>query len=373
MKKIVLLLVCILLTCSCGKMDITKIKNEFKDKVTSSKAYELKGLMEIYNNEDTFKYDIVVNYQKEDKYKVSMVNQNNNHEQIILKNDEEVYVVTPSLNKSFKFESSWPDNSSQSYILSSLLNDLQNDQEASFKEENDNYIVTSKVNYPHNKTLVEQNLYFDKKMNLKQVIVYDEEQNEKIKVTINNLDYKAKYDEDHFELQTLITQQEDTIKEENTTETTDSKQNTNCQDNSCKNETTNECQDNEETCKQEEQENSEETSALSDIIYPLYVPKNTYLKSKDQITDETTDRTILTFNGDKSFVLVEEASEVSKEFEVIPVSGDPLILSNTIAALSDNTLSWSANNIDYYLTSSNLSTDEMMTIAQSMGNTALSK
>lgn len=54
-----------------------------------------------------------------------MVNKANEHKQIILRNNDGLYVITPSLNKSFKFESTWPDNSSQSYILSSLIKDIR--------------------------------------------------------------------------------------------------------------------------------------------------------------------------------------------------------------------------------------------------------
>ena len=174
MKKIIFLSMFVLLLVSgCGKFDISKAKEEFKDKVNSSKGYELKGTMEIYNNEDTFKYAITVNYQKDDNYKVSMINQNNDHEQIILKDEGNVYVVTPSLNKSFKFESQWPANSSQSYILESLVNDVVNDDKATLKEEKGKYIISCLVNYPHNKALVNQELTFDKDMNLEQVMVYD--------------------------------------------------------------------------------------------------------------------------------------------------------------------------------------------------------
>ena len=330
MKKIIVLsLFVLLLACGCGKFDINKAKAEFKDKVTSSKGYELKGIMEIYNNEDTFKYDIVVNYKKDNNYKVSMINKNNNHEQIILRNDDSVYLVTPSLNKSFKFESEWPDNSSQSYILSSLLNDVENDEKATLEEKDGKYIINVKVNYPHNKALTNQKLYFDKDMNLEQVLVYDNNKNVKIKVKVKGIDYKAKYKDDYFDLDNFIS-------------------------------------DNEE----KKEDDNQETMSLEESIYPLYVPANTFLKSEDKVTDEQTDRTILTFNGDKSFILVEEAANVSKEFEIIPVNGEPLILADSVAALSDNSLSWTSNNVEYYLTSSNIAPDELMTIAESMGNVA---
>ena len=342
MKKIFILSIFVLfIVCGCGKFEISDAKTEFKNKVNSSKGYELKGVMEIYNNDDTFKYKITVNYKKDDYYKVSMINQNNNHEQIILKNEESVYVVTPSLNKSFKFESSWPDNSSQSYILKSLVNDLVNDENATLIEEGKNYIVTTRVNYPHNRSLVNQKLYFNKDMDLEKVIVFDENKSEKIKLTINSIDYKSKYKDDYFDLDTLI---DDSTKEEENSQNQ-------------KKETT----------------STNTTADVDDISYPLYVPSNTYLKSKDKIDNEGSSRTILTFNGDKSFVLVEETADVSKEFEILPVSGDPLILTNTVAALSDKSITWTANNKEYYITSNNLTANELATIADSMGSTTVGK
>lgn len=342
MKKIFILSIFVLfIVCGCGKFEISDAKTEFKNKVNSSKEYELKGVMEIYNNDDTFKYKITVNYKKDDYYKVSMINQNNNHEQIILKNEESVYVVTPSLNKSFKFESSWPDNSSQSYILKSLVNDLVNDENATLIEEGKNYIVTTSVNYPHNRSLVNQKLYFNKDMDLEKVIVFDENKSEKIKLTINSIDYKSKYKDDYFDLDTLI---DDSTKEEENSQNQ-------------KKETT----------------STNTTADVDDISYPLYVPSNTYLKSKDKIDNEGSSRTILTFNGDKSFVLVEETADVSKEFEILPVSGDPLILTNTVAALSDKSITWTANNKEYYITSNNLTANELATIADSMGSTTVGK
>ena len=62
-----------------------------------------------------------------------------------------------------------------------------------------------------------------------------------------------------------------------------------------------------------------------------------------------------------------------KEFEILPVSGDPLILTNTVAALSDKSITWTANNKEYYITSNNLTANELATIADSMGSTTVGK
>ena len=80
------------------------------------------------NNEDSHKYNIDVAYKEEDNFRVSLKNKTNNHEQIILRNSDGVYVLTPSLNKSFKFQSNWPENNSQVYIIQSVLVDINEDK-----------------------------------------------------------------------------------------------------------------------------------------------------------------------------------------------------------------------------------------------------
>ena len=41
--------------------------------------------------------------------------------------DDGVYVLTPSLNKSFKFQSDWPYENSQIYLLNALIKDIEKD------------------------------------------------------------------------------------------------------------------------------------------------------------------------------------------------------------------------------------------------------
>lgn len=327
MKKIIFLLITIFLLTGCGKVDEESLIDKFKDDVESSKSYLTKSKMEIYNGDDTFSYDIEVYYMDDDYFKVNMLNTLSNHKQVILRSDDEVYVVTPSLNKSYKFVSDWPYNSSQSYILTSLVKDIEASKEVEFAEVKDGYTLKVDVDYPNNQYLKYEVLHFDNKKNLKQVIVYDSEDIASIKVEFNTIDYKANLSKSDFDVNTLIT--------------------SNIKDTNSESET-------------------EETSALEDIVYPLYVPANTYLKGKETISTDSGERVILTFNGDKNFVLIEEVSSVNEEFEVVPIYGDPLMLSNTIGAMGTNSLSWSVDNVDYYLVSNDLTTSEITSIADSL-------
>ncbi|HIS18965.1 MAG TPA: outer membrane lipoprotein carrier protein LolA [Candidatus Coprovivens excrementavium] len=344
MKKILLMCISILLLTGCGKVDKDDLVSSFKEKVESSKAYEINSKMEIYNAEDTFSYDIKVYYMDDDYFKVEMVNTLSEHEQVILRNDDEVYVVTPSLNKSYKFVSEWPYNSSQSYILNTLVKDIDDSKEVGFEENDDGFILTVDVNYPNNSNLSYEKIYFDKKKNLKKVDVYDKDDIVAISVSFNKIDYKANLKEEDFDINKMI--------EENCCNTDDENNEINDSNN-----------------EESSSENQETGSVLEDIIYPLYVPANTFLKNKEIVNTEVGERAILTFNGDKNFVLIEEALQVNDEFEIIPVYGDPLMLSNTIGALSTNSLSWNVDNVSYYLASNDLSTAEILSIADSLNTT----
>ncbi len=71
-----------------------------------------------------------------------------------------VIVLTPSLNKSFKFQSEWPYNNSQSYLLQTLVKDMDSDNNKMVDVSENDIIVTTKVNYSNNKKLVNQKNLF---------------------------------------------------------------------------------------------------------------------------------------------------------------------------------------------------------------------
>lgn len=323
MKKIILLLIPLLV--SACNLKSEGIDKTFIKKINKSSSYQLEGKMTIYNDEETYKYILLVKYLKEDNYFVQMINEMNNAKQIILKNEEGLYVITPALNKSYKFESTWPDNSSQGYILKSLVKDIENDKKTEVN--NDKGTIKCKVDYPNNPTLKYEIIKLDDKNKLKAVEIYDKDNELKIKITFNKVKLNADIDDDDFEMKKYITSE-----------------------------------DCEEDCGEERTMGS-----VDNIIYPMYLPVNTHLSESKLINEEGQNRAILTFKGDKNFVLVEEPSVVTKDYSVMPVLGDPALLNGTIAVISQNSVYWTENNIDYYLASNDLSQSEMSMVAHSVG------
>lgn len=337
MKKLLCLIMMLLFITACSKNDADSVSKRFSDDVNNSKSYTILAKMKIISDEEEFNYNLDVKYLKNNYYKVVLTNITNNHEQVILRNNDGVYVITPSLNKSFKFDSSWPNNSSQAYLLSSLLSDINNDNKVKLKETKGMYIIKTKVNYPNNEELVKEDIYFDSKMNIKKTVVFDKEGNERIIVEFNDVDLKANLSENDFKLDEYI----------------NNEGNINSNDKEC------------------EGSNCDKTTSniLEDIIYPLYLPSNTFLTSSETINNDNGKRIILTFAGEKDFTIVEETATRNDKFEINPVFGDPILLNDTLGVLESNSIKWDKGNVSYYLTSNNLSSSEMATIASSMNET----
>ncbi len=329
MKKLLFILLCSVLIVGCGKVDSEKALKEFETMVNNSENYNLYGTMEIINNEDVYNYEVSVSYLKGDYYKVNLVNTNNDHEQVILKNDEGVYVITPSLNKSFKFQSEWPNNSSQTYILESLLNDLKNDANRELVEVDNHLILKSTVNYPNNSNLVTQSVTFSKEMDLEKVEVFNNSGSAQITFIVTELDLKANNSKELFNLNSII--QESEVETE-----------------------------------------SETTGTIDDIIYPMYIPTGTTYSSEEKITNETSERVILTYTGDKPFIMIEETAQIPDEIEVTAVNGELVTYGNIIGVMTDTSLNWTSNGMEYYIISSNMNPEEILQIAASTATVAVS-
>ena len=341
MKKILytfLAFFCAICLTGCGKETEKTIVDKLSDKLNKTSGYKLEAEMELINNEDSYMYDVTVSYMKKDYYRVSLRNKTNNHEQIILKNDDGVYVLTPTLNKSFKFQSKWPYNNSQSYLLQSVINDMKNDAKLKMTKKGSNYVFTSTVNYKNNVNLTHQEVIVDKNLNIKKVTVYDDEENAQIKVVFKETDMKAKFKENYFVL------------EENMEAWNDS------------NET-----------EEENEQTQKESKELEDAIYPMYLPSGTYLEAEKTVELDEGSRIILTFAGDSSFMLVEQAVSKEDELAVIPTSGDLDIFRDTVAIIGEQSVSFISDGVEYYLVSSDISGSELVNVAKSISAMPISK
>lgn len=325
MKKLLLLFFfSIFLFAGCGKYGEKDVIKDFSKKVDDAKAYYIDGTLEIVNNDNVYNYDVEVAYKEKNYYRVSLTNTSNNHTQVILKNDDGVYVVTPALNKSFKFQSDWPYSNSQIYLLESLIQDIKDDDDRIFKETKDGYSFMTAVNYPNNRNLVKQKINLSKKLKLKKVQVYNSDSVICMTMEYKKIDYSPTFKKNYFSLNTVMKTYsvEDTV---------------------------------------------EQTGVLEESIYPLVIPSGTRLTNEEKIDKGNGERIIMTFDGEKPFLLVEETANIENEFTVVPTYGEPYQLMDTLGVMTNNSLNWTTNGIEYYLVSDVLNQEELVEVAQSIG------
>lgn len=325
MKKLLLLFFfSIFLFAGCGKYGEKEVIKDFSKKVEDAKAYYIEGTLEIVNNDNVYNYDVEVAFKEKDYYRVSLTNTSNDHTQVILKNEDGVYVVTPALNKSFKFQSDWPYSNSQIYLLETLVQDIKDDDDRIFKETKSGYSFMTAVNYPNNRNLVKQKINLSKKLKLKKVQVYNSDSVICMTMEYNKIDYSPTFKKNYFSLNTVMKTYsvEDTI---------------------------------------------EPTGVLEESIYPLMLPSGTKLINEEKIDKGDGERIIMTFDGEKPFLLVEETANIESEFTVVPTYGEPYQLMDTLGVMTNNSLNWTTNGIEYYLVSDVLNKEELIEVAQSIG------
>lgn len=323
-KLLILFFFSLVLFAGCGKYGETDVIKDFSKKINDAKAYYIDGKLEIVNNDNVYNYDVEVAFKEKNYYRVTLTNTSNNHTQVILKNDDGVYVVTPALNKSFKFQSDWPYSNSQIYLLESLVEDIKDDDERIFKETKDGYSFMTAVNYPNNRNLVKQKINLSKKLKLEKVQVYNSDSVICMTMEYDKIDYSPTFDKNYFSLNTVM-------KTYSTEETT------------------------------------KETGILAESIYPLMIPSGTKLTNEEKIDKGNGERIIMTFDGEKPFLLVEETANIEEEFTVVPTYGEPYRLMDTLGVMTNNSLNWTTNGIEYYLVSDVLNQEELVEVAQSIG------
>lgn len=322
MKKIIILLLTLVMLTGCGNNN-SNIVNKFNKKIKNLDSYYLSGDLELRNNDEVYNYEVEVSYENKKYYKVSLKNKANDSTQIILKNDDGVFILTPSLNRSFKFQSDWPYNNSQIYLLKALSRDIIEDSDYKFKEDKKYYSIYTKVNYPNNKDLVRQKIVLNKKLNLVKVVVYNKDDVPEMDFKVKKIDYSPSFKKNYFDINTIMNTFNENIE-------------------------------------------VKETMTLEDTIYPLSLPAGTTLSNEEKIKKNNGERILMTFEGEKPFLLVEETANREDEFTVIPTNGVPYQLMDTLGVMTDNSLNWSSNGIEYYIVSDVLSNEELVNIAESI-------
>lgn len=322
-----------LLLAACGEKTQEDVVESLQETVTDLEGYKATADMTMNTSDEEQTFLIDVWFQTDEQYRVKLENESEQNEsQIILKNTDGVFVLTPALEKSFKFQSEWPENSSQPYLFQSLVNDVVQDPEAEFETTDDHYVFRTKTNYQSNNNLPAQEIYFDKSsLTPVMVNVLNQDGEAIVNVTFDSFDLDATFSEGDFSMEKNMEQ-----------ETSG------------------------EAAELEEGEAVETAAQEIRTLYPTYTA-GAEVADKKEVPLDDGERVITTFEGEKNFTLVQEIKETAP-VSTTPeeVDGDIVNLGVTVGAMEGNTLKWSYQGVDYQLASTELTKEEMIEVAQSV-------
>ncbi|WP_313803942.1 outer membrane lipoprotein carrier protein LolA [Cytobacillus sp.] len=315
---------------ACGTKSQGDVTKELSKKLEEIKSYKANAKMTLQMGTEPQTYDIEVWHKDPMYYKVDLKNAQKDQSQMILRNDEGVFVLTPALNKSFKFQSEWPKNSSQAYLYESLIKDIIDDKEATFKATKQHYIFETKTKYQNNQMLPTQEITL-KKSDLSpiSVKVMDTDKNALVKVEFTDVKFNASLDKKDFDMKKNMT-----------------------------------------SAQLEVPVMAEVTNEEFSVKYPTEVSEYELINEKE-IKTEDGKRVVLTYDGEKSFTLIQEKAEVMTASSLTTVSGDPVDLGFTIGALSNNKITWTYQGVDYLIASNDLTDEELTAIARSVQGNAV--
>jgi outer membrane lipoprotein-sorting protein len=309
--------------------DVMKALDEKMDEMTS---YQAEAKMTFQTGSKPQVYHVEIWYKQPSYYRVSLKNAEKDQSQMILRNDEGVFVFTPALNKSFRFQSDWPKNSSQAYLYESLVKDILSDPKASFKAKKNHYVFETKTNYPNSNMIPKQEITLNKKdLSPVSVKVMDTDRNALLTVQFSKVEFNKKFDDDAFDTSKNMT-----------------------------------------GARLEVPTMAKAEDKAIEVMYPANLPEGVKQIDEKEVAAEDGKRIIMTFGGEKSFTLVQEKARVLPATSTPTlVNGEPVDLGFAIGALTDQTLTWSYKGVEFTLASKDLTPEEMIMVARSVQGKAM--
>ncbi|WP_339307301.1 DUF4367 domain-containing protein [Paenibacillus sp. FSL H8-0317] len=384
-----MVLVLSVLLAACGKKDAAAVVKDLNEVVGEMESYQGAGVMTLHTGDTPQQYKVEVWHQKPSYYRIALTNAKKDVTQIVLRNDEGVFVLTPSQNKSFRFQSNWPDNQGQVYLYETLIRSITGDTTRQFADEKESYVFDVAANY-NTHALVRQKIWLNKSDYApKQVEVSDSNANVVVDVKFDSFKFGTEFEKDAFDMQrnmTAATEKggqtgtdsgvapaeqtgEDSTKEPANPQTAPEP------DGAVTDGQTGVGGDTEQQGTEGAatgQEGEEPTLAEPEgadsfgVIQPTYAPEGVQLKD-DQILEEAGDYSVmLRYEGTYNYTIF-EARPQDRAVSLAP--SRVLDLGFTLGMVSGDalqTLTWTTDGIEYRITSADLPDNEMVRIATSM-------
>ncbi|MFC4302480.1 LolA family protein [Cohnella boryungensis] len=362
----------VVLLAGCGSKNADSIVKDLDKVVDKMESYEGRGTMILHTGQQPLEYKVEVWYQKPDMYRIALTNAKRDITQIVLRNTEGVFVLTPQLNKSYRFQSDWPDNQGQVYLYQTLAQSIIMDNSRQFATDKDSYVFDVMAGNYQNGSFARQKIWLAQNDYApKHVEVSDANGNKMVEVIFNSFEFGKKFDKSAFDMDKNmgVVPNSNAKPSEQSPEGSPSPDSSSAPGSGASPEATPDASgapDDKATGEGTEPPAPEQ--ATFSVIEPDAEALPTGVEWQDTSDLQLGDQqgVMLRYTGSYDFTLVESVAKVRA---VTLSEGISLDLGFTLGHLTEGaitTLTWSYNGMEFRLSSEDLPHDDMVRIAQSM-------
>ncbi len=317
----------IFLLTGCGTKDEQEIVRDLSERLKELSSYQSHGKMVIRTGQEPVTYDVEVWYKKPHFYRVSLKNEKKDITQILLRNNQGVFVVTPHLKKSFRFQSDWPNQGGQIYLYHTIMSSIVQDPERFFQVVENEYRFEVSAKYTAQSVLTKHQIWLDRRLYPKKVHVFNRDNEKMAEIHFDRFQADVSFDEDAFELKRNMNDHKQTSETKETTG----------------------------------------TEVAIQAITPSYIPKGSKFHDEQIIQTSNGPVSMLRFKGKHPFTLMVKRPVMIEAG--LPVYGEPILLDQGVGVLltmdQRKQISWLYNHQEYELVG-NLPSEEMFKIANSI-------
>lgn len=374
---------------ACGTKDAESVVKDLDKFINSMEGYRGTGTMTLHNGQQPQVYQVEVSYQKPEAYRIKLTNAEKNITQIVLRNDEGVFVLTPNQNKIFRFQSNWPQKQGQVYLYQTLVQSILLDGSRQFTTTEDAYVFDVMANYTST-SLARQKIWLSQDdYKPLQVEVSDSNATVLVDLKFNTFEFNPSFEESFFDTDSNMKSTSNQSTEQQPTSTEEQSEGSVAPgDDGVGME--NEPVDNEENGENSVDQNanvptnpstnegnspntSEETSAAPAesssfvAMEPTELPLGVTFKDMTDIEYAGSQGVMTRYEGTYNFTLIQTEA---KDMATTLISGDFVNLGYTIgqknAGEDIQSLVWTYNGYQYRLSSADMPESEMVKVAQSV-------
>lgn len=321
---------------ACGTKSSEDVIADLRKQPEEIKSYMGHGKLTLQSGKKNQLINVEVWYKHPNLYRVQLKNETSDITQILLKNDQGVYVLTPHLKKSYRFQSDWPATSGQVYLYQTILSSVVEDTSRKMEANKKGYEFEVATTKYMNKTWVKQKIWLTSDYKPQKVEVYNEKDQPVVQMVFDRFEYNTRFDQDAFDSERNLTQAPQPSKE---------------------------------TLARQQLEGKDIVSALT----PGTIPQGTALADEQTIQGMHGSIVVLRFQGSKPFTL-SQRKVVAEQLEK-SVYGKPVQVQGSLGVLlelaNQKSLVWvdSEKQVEYEMVSS-MSAPEMIEIASSLTDQA---